>query len=296
MKIAAYALAIAIGAMCVWAVWTDFYHLPFNADASAYWEAAGRLTRGEPLYVQPTPTLNPYLYAPWIAWLWVPLRLLHIGQAFVLWQLMELAVAVYVLWRAGPSPVTVALAVPLLVGVWLGNAQVLLVGILVAAIGTRWESVAVGVTGSVKGAPLAYALPWLQQRRLRSFTRSLAIALLLALPALYYGVDDYPATLHRFQFHTAQIALLGLAIVAAVVLTFALARTRWAWMAASLLILLATPQLLLYDFSWLLVGWVKSIELQHPRDVEDVRLGVRHRLRSTPLRIRPATGHDGDVG
>jgi hypothetical protein len=48
-------------------------------DAEAYWNAAMRLRDGSPLYVPVDPAADEtiaYRYAPWLAWLWVPLTFL----------------------------------------------------------------------------------------------------------------------------------------------------------------------------------------------------------------------------
>ena len=44
------------------------------ADAGAYYDAAARLTAGEPLYLDIHPEAHEvYRYAPWFAYAWIPL-------------------------------------------------------------------------------------------------------------------------------------------------------------------------------------------------------------------------------
>lgn len=69
---------------------------PINlTDADAYWNAALRLRDGLPLYPpidqQDLPTT--YRYAPWLAWLWVPITFLPHEFVQVGWRALMFACA-----------------------------------------------------------------------------------------------------------------------------------------------------------------------------------------------------------
>lgn len=75
-------------------------------DSEAYWNAALRLRGGEPLYVPVDPGADEMIarYAPWFAWLWVPLTMLPKGAVQVGWSLLLLAaVATGPAAAAGPA-------------------------------------------------------------------------------------------------------------------------------------------------------------------------------------------------
>lgn len=254
---ASYLAALAIAALCIYGLAINHFILPYSADARAYWNAAERILSGQELYIPINPESNPYLYAPWVALIWVGLHIFQWEIALGIWQAFGLVAAIYVLRRAGLNPVTIALAVPLLVAVWLGNVQVFLVAVLVYGITHHRGPLPIALAISTKIVPVAYVAVWLGRGEPRKVTVTLLWTLALALPALWFGLDGYPFGMHRFQSGANRLILAG-AIILTLYLTLRLSRTRWAWLAASVLVLLATPQHLLYDWSWLLVGWVAA--------------------------------------
>jgi len=80
---------LAIGLLLLFAIgdiWLRRANWGFE-DVRAYWEAALRLRQGLPLYGG-TPDPNSYgvfRYAPWFAWMWVPLTYLPRHVAELLW-------------------------------------------------------------------------------------------------------------------------------------------------------------------------------------------------------------------
>src|ERR1700693_5769920 len=123
------ALAVILGLAIVnlyWAVtnWT-------LSDASAYWNAALRLREGGALYplLANVDASEVYRYAPWFAWLTVPITFLPVQLAGALWSVVLLgasAAALVPLLRAR-AWLLVAFFAPILVGISaVGNVQPLL--------------------------------------------------------------------------------------------------------------------------------------------------------------------------
>ncbi len=59
------------------------------ADAGAYYDAATRLVNGEPLYAATGPEAHEtYRYAPWFAYLWIPVTALPRDPVLHVWSLL----------------------------------------------------------------------------------------------------------------------------------------------------------------------------------------------------------------
>jgi hypothetical protein len=61
-----------------------------GGDYGTYWTAAERIRDGGPLSVGDDP-LHAYRYAPWLAWLWVPLTVLPREVVAISWNLAPVA-------------------------------------------------------------------------------------------------------------------------------------------------------------------------------------------------------------
>jgi hypothetical protein len=86
-----------------------------------------------------------------------------------------------------------------------------------------------------------------------------ALTGILWLPAIWlYDLRSYPIAAGQaaglFAFPVAYVVVTGLAMGA----TFALAPTRWAWLAASTAVVLALPRLFVYDVTFQMLGYSPS--------------------------------------
>jgi hypothetical protein len=234
------------------------------SDAGAYWQAAMRVREGQPLY----PTLASaegseiYRYAPWFAWLAVPWTYLPQWLAAVLWSAVLLAasgLALVPLVRAG-AWVLVAFFAPILVGISaVGNVQPLIVAALVFGVQRRSGPLWIAVAASLKIVPLLLALVYAGRRQWLAFAVAVALTGILWLPAIWlYDLRSYPIAAGQaaglFAFPVAYVVVTGVAVGA----TFALAPTRWAWLAGSTTVVLALPRLFVYDVTFLLTGAVPT--------------------------------------
>ena len=120
----------------------------------------------------------------------------------------------------------------------------------------RWSGPAsIGVTASLKIAPIIYALIYIGRRQWGRLILSVAIAAFLWAPALLYDLENYP-TDPGDSFSALSLVgpvpwllLVGIFAVGAI----AFARTRHAWVAGSVAVISAVPRLALYDLTYLLV-------------------------------------------
>ena len=234
-------------------------------DANAYWNAALRLQHGLPLYVAVDPNADEaiaYRYAPWLAWLWIPLTALPKGVAQVTWSgLLIVGAAVALLPLARVRSVSAICLLFLLGGLVLrtastGNVHVLVIASLVWGAHRRSGPLWVGVAASLKLAPLAYVLVYLGRREWRNATLAIGTFVVLTAPILLYSLANYPVDPGE---SLSLLSIAGpvswaLAALAAAGAAVALARGRFAWPAASVAAIAAAPRLDYYDLTYLLVG------------------------------------------
>jgi hypothetical protein len=230
------------------------------SDAGAYWQAGLRLREGQALY----PALGSaegseiYRYAPWLAWFAVLWTYLPLWLAGLLWSVVLLAASVFALLplaRAG-AWVLVAFFAPILVGISaVGNIQPLIVAALMWGVGHRTGPVWIAAAASLKLFPLLLALVYAGRRQWRAFAATVALTAVLWLPAfLLYDLSSYPVSAGQaaglIAFPLLYFVVTGVALGA----TFALAPSRWGWLAGTTAVVLALPRLFVYDVTFLMPG------------------------------------------
>ena len=247
-------LAVAFGWVAY--VLASWFLLWNPADAGAYYDAAVRLSEGQPLY----PPIHPdahevYRYAPWFAYAWIPLTALSREDALHLWSLAMLGcslVAVWPLLRRG-TPATLALGA--LIGAFLaetamfGNAHPAVVALLVVAVRTRWLAVAIGAAASIKLVPILLVAPWIRAARWKATAVALGVAAVLSAPILLFDLSEYETDPGSglLSFYAVSPWLWGvLAIASGMVAIWAVAtKSRWAWAAIGFLMFLGPPRVAL---------------------------------------------------
>ena len=225
---------------------------PPAQDIDNYWGAAMRLRANGPLYIDVGDPNAWYSYAPWFAWLWVPLTYLPLQFVTIAWMVLCLLAWSYMVWHLRTEVPLLLLVGPLtLYGAWVGNVQPLMIAALL-----RWRApVTVGVLASIKVSPILLALVWLGRREWRKVGVALSVAAILVLPVFLYDLRSYPLSLSEPMSPWYVTPALGLALtVLASVAALVLARSRFAWLSAANAVLAARPSLLLYDVGWLLVA------------------------------------------
>jgi hypothetical protein len=234
-------------------------------DADAYWNAALRIRHGLPLYVPVDPNADEmvaYRYAPWLAWLWVPLTMLPKGVVQVGWSALLVAACLWALVPQVQQRTVASVCLAALLGGLLvrtastGNVHALLIAMLVHGVPRRSAPIWIGVAASLKLAPIAYGLVYLGRREWRKAALALAVTAVLVAPALLYDLSGYPTDPGESFSLLPLAGPLPWAVVAALCVlgAVALARTRWAWGAASVAVLSLIPRLDPYGLTYLLVG------------------------------------------
>lgn len=243
------------------------------ADMDAYWQAGERLRAGGDLYVSGHPSRESFfVYAPWFAWLWIPLTWLPRDLVALFWFAVllasSLAVIVDLLRRGGWAGLALAglLGSQLIWATAAGNVQPLLVAALYFGLHGRAGPLIVATAASLKAAPIAFVCLFAGRREWRKALVTLGLTAILVAPALAYDLTSYPAD------PELSLSLLGwspplyiLTAGAAIVAALILAPSRYGALASAIAVIAVLPRLLLYHYSFLLVGAARPSALTSSR-------------------------------
>jgi Glycosyltransferase family 87 len=235
-------------------------------DISAYWLAAERLKHGEPLYLG---SLNPdsyqvFRYAPWFAWLWVPLTflprwLVDVGWAAVL-GIASLRILAGLVRLRSAAAISLALILPpwLLSLVQVGNIQPLVVAALGYGISRRSGPLWLGASAALKVVPGLFALVYLARRQWRQLILTVVWGAILAAPFLLYDLSGYqtdPGRSVSLYYYVSPLAwLVGAVVSALVAVVLAWRRSPYIWVAAAVAVMLAGPRTHVTYATYLVVG------------------------------------------
>jgi hypothetical protein len=261
-RIAGAALLADMLALAAYALTTYALAQDVGADVAAYLGAADRLRGGEALYLDAGANASEqYRYAPWFAYVWVPLSMLDRQVVVAGWVILMLAAAAAstlpLLWRGWSGAAAFALLAPLqLQGAIFGNVQPLLVLMLLWGVERRSGPLWIAVGASLKAVPLLLAAVYAGRGEWRRAAVSLVLTAVLVLPAFLFDLSGYSTDPGPNQMSLAAIWIPAFVLVAAVavVAAFLLARTRYGWLAGALAMMLALPRLLTYETGFLLIG------------------------------------------
>ena len=258
-RILALAVAIGFGVAFIWAN-ARSWNLE---DMDAYWNAALRLRAGLPLYpaIADPGAPDVFRYAPWFAWLWVPLTYLPKVAVEVGWSAVLIGSTAFVVASILRPPSVAAACLAALLGGLLvrtastGNVHALLIAALLFGIPRRSGPVWIGIAASLKFAPIAYALVYVGRGEWRRAATAAGVTALLVAPALLYDLSHYPVDPGS---GFSLLSIVGPAPWALVALACAVGavrfgRARHAWLAATIAVLAAIPRLQLYDLTYLAV-------------------------------------------
>jgi hypothetical protein len=236
-------------------------------DVDAYWDAATRLKTGQPLYplgVDPD-NYRVFRYAPWFAWLWVPIT--SLPQPLVEWVwggiLAAATIAILVALvrlRSGAS-----LALAMLLSPWLlslvqvGNIQPLVVAALGFGMSRRTAPLWIGITASLKAVPILWVIVLLARRQWLAMAASAAVAAVLAASFLPYDLRGYVTDPGRSAFSlyyyiSPQAWAIGAVLSVAVAVYLAWIRSDWVWPAVAVAVMLVAPRSHVTYATYLAVG------------------------------------------
>ena len=235
-------------------------------DIDAYLLAAERIKHGEPLYLG---SLNPdsyqvFRYAPWFAWVWVPLTylprlLVEVGWAAVL-GIASFWILVGLLRLRSAAAVGLALILTpwLLSLVQVGNIQPLVVAALAFGMSRRWGPVWIGVTAALKIVPGLFALVYVARREWSRVVLAVASSALFAAPFLLYDLSGYqtdPGRSYSLYYYVSPVAWIVAAAASGVLaVVLAVRRSPYIWVAAAVAVMLAGPRTHVTYTTYLVVG------------------------------------------
>lgn len=266
VRLAWLAAAIVGTAAGISSLWLHLTTDPL-ADVHAYYEAGFRLNAGLPLYPADADpdAAGFYRYPPLLAILFRPLALLPFAAAATVWVVILVAAFAATVWVLGVRRRETWLAVGVLASpiAWtlsVGQAQGLVT--LLTALATPWS---IALAAQAKLFPALVALWWLGGRRWRQlvtfgvWTIGLVLVQLILEPAntmafaAQTNLTQVGEVINLSPYQISPI-LWAVLVVIGVGATLRLSRTRWGWMAAVTLSVLATPRLLTYMFSTMLAA------------------------------------------
>ena len=272
----AAALAVAF-ALVSYALTSHALAQELGADAAGYYDAAERLARGEPLYSGGAANASDrYRYAPWFAAAWIPLTILDRDVVVTGWvALMVVAAAAStlpLLVRGFPGMGLFAILAPLqLQGAVYGNVQPLLVLTLLWGVERRSGPLWIAVGASLKAVPLLLALVYAGRGEWRRAGLTVLLTGLLVAPLILFDLSGYSVEPGPNQMSLAAVwlPLFAAVALAAAVIAFATARTRYAWLTGATAVVAALPRLLSYELGFLLVGLARRPPPASPRPTGD---------------------------
>ena len=235
-------------------------------DINAYWLAAERIKHGEPLYLG---SLDPdsyrvFRYAPWFAWLWVPLTYLPRTLVELAWTGVLGAASIAILAGLLRLRSAAAVALALILTPWLlslvqvGNIQPLVVAALAFGMSRRSGPIWVGITASLKIVPGAFGLVYLARREWARFGMAIVLSAVFLVPMLLYNLSGYqtdPGRSYSLYYYVSPLAW-ALAASAASLIAVGLAwrRSRYIWVAAAIAVILLAPRSHVTYATYLVIG------------------------------------------
>jgi hypothetical protein len=233
----------------------------WSQDTDAYWNAAVRLRAGQPLY---PPLGNPdasdtYRYAPWFAFVWVPLTFLPQPLVYGAWLVLLMAATVACLWLtlrrwSGASLLAAILFGSLLIpAAASGNVQPLLILTLVFGVERRSGPLWIAAAASLKAAPLLLVAVYLGRRQWIRAGMTIVFTASLVVPMLAFDLSSYPTQAAAAAGPLPAWLALAAALAASVA-ALTLATTRLGWLTAAVAVMLAIPRWSYYQPSFLLLG------------------------------------------
>jgi hypothetical protein len=235
-------------------------------DMTDYWDAALRLRSGEELYIAGVADrVSEYRYAPWFAYLWVPLT--HLPRGFVTdaWiGLLGVAAAAVTIdvGRRGWAGLALGALLGVQLAWWVrgGNVQPLMVAAMYFGLRTRTGPLAIAMGATLKAVPLAFVLVYLARREWGRVGWTLGLTCALAAPLLLHDLSNYgtgvdPTGWNLSLFAVSPVAwavVAALAGGAAIVTAWRRSITTSVWSAVAALA--ALPRLFLGDATLLLVA------------------------------------------
>lgn len=251
--------AMLIRIALIWNEWTF-------ADVDAYLSAAHRLREGLPLYggnFDPD-SYHVFRYAPWFAWLWVPLSYLPRDPLNWSWGALLAVASGSILVGLARLRRPASWALALMIAPWLlslvqvGNVQPIVVAGLAFGISRRSGPLWVGLSGSLKAVPALFVLPYVARREWSRVVVSGVVAVVLLAPMLFTDLSGYttdPGRSFSVYYYISPTAwLIAAALSTSVAVVLAWRRSPYVWVATALAVMLVPPRSHITYATYLVIG------------------------------------------
>ena len=236
-------------------------------DVDAYWQAAMRLREGGALFpvgVDPD-GYAVFRYAPWFAWLWVPLTYAPRVLVEIVWGCLLGCAALAVFAALARLRRPAAWALLFLIFPWMlslvqvGNIQPLLVAMLAFGVSRPSGPIWIAISASLKAFPLAWVLVYAARRQWSQVAWTVAIALALTLPFLFYDLTGYvtdpgASGLSLYYYFSPTVWLMAALVSALIAIGLAWKQSPWLWPAIAVAVMLAAPRSHVTAATYLVVG------------------------------------------
>jgi hypothetical protein len=184
---------------------------PFD-DIGAYLGAAQRLSDGATPYVTGPDPSTHYRYAPWFAYLWIPLLGIPRLPLEVAWAVVLLAATVVSVlpFRRGLAGIALGLLLGGLLYRTAGwaNVQPVIVAALIYGGTTRAGPWLVGASASLKPWAILLVAAYVLRRDWWAVGISVGVAAALWLPTLLFDLGDYPVASRPPNLYDATLLLV----------------------------------------------------------------------------------------
>ncbi|HEX6139810.1 MAG TPA: hypothetical protein VF013_05005 [Candidatus Limnocylindria bacterium] len=262
------ALLLVNAIVRVWLIATDWNF----QDVDAYWDAAMRLRHGEALYpigLDPD-NYRVFRYAPWFAWMWVPLTYLPRTIVDIAWAVVLAAASASILAGLARLRSTAGWALALLMTPWLlslvqvGNIQPLVVASLAYGVSRRSGPVWIAINASLKAVPILWTLVCVARRQWGLVAITGVLTLVLSAPFLLYDLAGYMTDPGRsgaslYYYLGPQAWAVGALVTGAVAAWLAWRRSRWLWPAIALAVMAITPRSHITYATYLVIGVLQPL-------------------------------------
>ena len=254
-RLVAHALLIGLGISMLYFAFADWS----LSDAEAYWDAAWRIRVGQELYpaVRDVEASTVFRYAPWFGYAAVPFTFMPLAVAGAIWSAILVAaslVAVYPLARIGAYAEAFFFG-SILIGISaIGNVQALIIASLVWGLERRSGPLWIAAAASLKAVPFLFAFVYLGRRQWIRFGASLVLTAMLVGHALLFDLSNYVTTSGDAGMLIHWPVIYAAVVGGGVVLTIALAKTRYGWLTAASTVVMAVPRFFVYDITFLVPG------------------------------------------
>lgn len=262
-------LALCIGYGIANTVWSATqWEIP---DIGAYWNAALRLREGAALYpaVSDVNASEVYRYAPWFAYVWIPLTYLPRSLVDALWSVGLVGASIAVVIPALRLRNAAALAFTAIAGSFLiliasrGNVQPLMVAALCYGVERRSGPLWIALCASLKATPILFALVYLGRGEWKKAAAAVGLTAILVVPMAFFGIEGYttdPGFSHSLYYISPVLFAIVAAASVAVAAYVAWRHRHWAWLATSIAVILCLPRYFPYEFTFLFVGLVPVVD------------------------------------